>query len=832
MAARAANRNRIKQTATPAATAAKARVATRTNVVRSAAPQTTTQQTPAKPGVAARSAVKQKAVNMGTKVTAATENVVIPENCQNAFYGCMDSFCMLANTSGGRCRCDDRSKDLDAVLEQIQKLDAQSKTLAEEGVERLQRGDAVDAIYAMAEDAANKVTASQKKNQRDLLDAVDNPKKSGKLDLSMFNANIFDTDEIFGDGDDLFDTSMTDKTGGALRSSATKLCTPKIPTECREFSSMLQLVYAQKIKSDCMAYENDLKQQRMNSENLLKTAQKAVRDAAAEAYENANKYDLGQCILRFKQCMTGDEVCGSNFSKCVVNPMLVSSSANKPKQVKTGTTVVEISSMTYDLLNNNKSMCENVLNQCVLVRDKVWNEFLRNVAPELKSAEYVAEDERRRSCVPNVISCIKEQAEQEGYEEGSDSWYLFTSDTTNVEKLCKIQLQQCASDDPQIRASVIEFVKLGLGALRADRCSTAVKNCLKSDTVCHSDYSNCLGVTPEFLWNNCGEIVKPDCTGATAADENGNVTEVSLKKYISQVAAGVLQNLNNDVAARCNQAVNKIMTSKCGGTSTCYSDTMIISESKLSELFDYEISYGSDKVEDVSQLSYKSNPEQYTVKLTKKNDNTTYTCDTTQKTCTFDGTNKELLQNAYNTIITAVETDPEVQRCKTGAYALGFDNELVSAQKDPDNTQDGFGQLTFEHLTDNTIQIVAKGVYDSYLKQKSTAYEKLVDKRAEDTATIMSLYAKNVTDKKTACNELAKGLTDGNSESKRKTSVTAEVLQQKSSCGTDWGSDDCCKVTYDYEECEESDDGKCKKWKSAECNTTSHVTRCYHIYEI
>ena len=148
-------------------------------------------------GVSARAATKQKAVNMGTKIATATENTVVPEECRNAFDGCMDSFCMLANTSGGRCRCDDRSEELDNVLDQIMKLDSQSKTLAEEGVERLQRGDAVEAIYSMAEDAANKVVAGQKKNQKEFLN-TESKSGSKKLDMSVFNSGVFDTDDLFG----------------------------------------------------------------------------------------------------------------------------------------------------------------------------------------------------------------------------------------------------------------------------------------------------------------------------------------------------------------------------------------------------------------------------------------------------------------------------------------------------------------------------------------------------------------------------------------------------------------------------------------------------------
>ena len=133
VAARAANRNRAKQVNNTTT----ARVATRTTAARSAKKTTAATTTggnvsaraarnvaPAKTSgvVSARVATKQKAVNMGTKVSTATENTMIPQECQDSFYGCMDSFCMLDNVSGGRCRCDERSEELDDVLEKIMKL--------------------------------------------------------------------------------------------------------------------------------------------------------------------------------------------------------------------------------------------------------------------------------------------------------------------------------------------------------------------------------------------------------------------------------------------------------------------------------------------------------------------------------------------------------------------------------------------------------------------------------------------------------------------------------------------------------------------------------------
>ncbi len=540
----------------------------------------------------ARAATKQKAVNMGTKITTATENTVVPEECRNAFDGCMDSFCMLANTSGGRCRCDDRSEELDDVLDQIMKLDSQSKTLAEEGVERLQRGDAVDAIYSMAEDAANKVVAGQKKNQKDFLN-TESKSGSKKLDMSMFNSGVFDTDDLFGGlEDNILESDLSDKKGDALRSAATKMCVAKVPSQCKEYSSMLQLVYAQKIKSDCIAYENDLKQQKMNSENLLKTAQKAVRDAAAEAYESKNKYKTtGECVIAFKQCMLGEDACGSGFSKCVIDPTLVSKNASKLYTIKTSKSItVEIAASTYSALEGSRSFCDNVLAQCVDANknDAVWKQFLVNVAPELKAAEYNAEDDSRRNCAKNVVSCIKEQAAGEGFTEGSDNWYIFTSNTANVQNFCKIPLQQCNAygTNKEMEDAVMSFVKLSLNALRADRCTTTIKKCLQDS--CGEDYSECLGYTVGDLKGFCPQdVIGADCSGKTGFEGD------KIYEYVDQVAQGLFLNVDNALTRGCMNAVNTAMTTYCGGTASC-SGTALDFSDIVNKYLTYKLYGGCD----------------------------------------------------------------------------------------------------------------------------------------------------------------------------------------------------------------------------------------------
>ena len=147
--------------------------------------------TAAKPVVAARAGTTQKVINTGTKVSSAAKNVVVSEECQAKYEGCMDAFCMLDNETGGRCICSDKNAEFDAILAEIEKLDEQSYKMATVGVERLEMGDDAEAAMSMAKSVA---------------DSLIEDKTSGKtttrrtLDLSMWDTAVdFDEDaDVFG----------------------------------------------------------------------------------------------------------------------------------------------------------------------------------------------------------------------------------------------------------------------------------------------------------------------------------------------------------------------------------------------------------------------------------------------------------------------------------------------------------------------------------------------------------------------------------------------------------------------------------------------------------
>lgn len=714
-------------------------------------------------------AATQKVINMGTKVAGATENTVVSQECQDAYYGCMDAFCMLDNTSGGRCQCSDRNADLDLVLEEIMALDEQSYAMATEGVERLQMGESADEIMARAKAVADGVINSDKKTL-----GASNKTKVRQLDLNAWKNN-----DLFAEEDDIFagldsvqtvQNDLANKTGDALQKAAADLCAKQIPAQCAKSTSFLQLTYAQKIKSDCSAYENSLKQQRNASAEKLQTAQKALRDAALEAYQNENKYDFGQCVVRFKQCLQTTAECGDDYSGCVADTAILDTLYNKKNSnkgvatttIKTGATSIKISSATYDILNTKKIMCESVTKQCVNANKKgeVWQQVLKDLAPVVYTAEYNAASNNRMNCISTVVSCVQKSCGSQ-WDEQTDNFDACLSDPNSIENYCKLEYQRCGADDAS--GSVREYVMAKLSALKVDKCTQDVKACLTSDNNCGADFSGCVGLDTDSIVNLCDYRLLVSCQ-----DEDRDEDDV--REYIAQIAQGIALNFDNKMATTCQNAVDAAFARVCGeiddGSVCATLDTKFASLNNLlastfvdanNKLYDSleqyvqteGLSIDNGDLNKIFGLKASIRGQDYfsNIKFDKngygglrqneqpmQTDKYFYVDGVTDKDPDIRTDVNMLLgemSNKYSEVINQIESDITVDRCMNGRDVRGFKDNKEAEDKYIANRKEGG---LFSNLTDFVKSQIAAQLINAVMSEyekvdgsRSNLYEEMLD---------------------------------------------------------------------------------------------------------
>ena len=740
------------------------------------------------PAVVSRAAVTtQKVINSGTKVATAIKNTAVNEECQNKYYGCMDAFCMLENTSGGRCICSNRNAELDEILAEIEKLDQQSYQMATYGVEKIEMGSDAEAAIAKAKAVAQESMDSIEKNRK------------RTLDLSLWeNPILLEDTDVF----DIFSTSdsvIEGKTGDSLQRAAHSLCAAQVP-ECSADMDILQLLYAQKVKSDCSAYENSLKQQKNASQTKLATAERALRDAALEQLRAANKYDLGQCTIEFKKCMQTTAGCGDDFAACASvaasdNTNVNKSTSLKAKKysIKGSATTIEITASTYDTLLAKKPLCETVTKQCQSVADQVWGTFLKEVAPAVKSAELIAEDNLRQNCIGNISQCFQKACRDNIDPSDPDGSYdLCLTRPESMLNVCKIPLNACGIDASSAskaeKSQIWDFIVARLASMRVDSCTREVKACLQSEDRCGSDYSQCVGLDTDAIMRMCPYEKLLGCQMVYGETE---IRGSAVYDVIATMVQGVMLNIDNSMLSRCQNAANEAMIKVCGDTENC--NGLAVDSGTGTRSFKYQIcqytginesnntlDWGPvcmDSLDGISEYDLM-NPGNGAIGWAGKLSGTMYWGDIAYtckdggngvSDCAFTteeeyvaalenagipvneenrtiitervyGMEMRALINAVNTAIDAIESDPTVQYCMTGRRVQG----MKIGNDDKSFGQQGRGLGRFPNLTSQMRQTIALSALKNARENYNKRYDSEVARMMKDQVKAAERIDKNI----------------------------------------------------------------------------------------
>ncbi|MCQ2599279.1 MAG: hypothetical protein MJ187_02775, partial [Alphaproteobacteria bacterium] len=533
------------------------------------------------------------------------------------------------------------------------------------------------------------------------------------------------------------------------------------------------------------AYSNTLSQRKTASAQKLQAAQRALREEALEQIQNANKYDLGQCVIEFSKCMQTTAGCGADYTACTsmsvmdnVNSQKSTSAGVKNYQIKGAITNIEITASTYDALMSKKPLCETVTKQCTRVAGQVWDTFLQNVAPQLKSAELIAEDNARQNCIGTISDCFKKACKDNMDPNDPDGSYdMCLSRPETMLNVCKIPLNNCGIDSSNAanaqKSNVWGFVVARLASMRVDSCTTEVKQCLISDDRCGTDYLNCIGLDTDTIIRMCPY---DKLVGCQKVYGDTDITGDKVYEELSTMVQGLMLNIDNNMLTQCQKAANDAMIKVCGDTENC--NGLTVEENMGARSLEYriceysnndgkaEIAYNSCR-NDVSQITdgelgrvngMVGNAQTTLGPITplagvldgtiyweslKVNDDgrlssvEEYLATINETSATSDQKHRlsseiSMLQSNIDSAINAIESDPTVQFCMTGREVQGM--KINNERKNIGGT--GADNARFPELTKQMRLIIAnaalKKAKDNYYKK----YDELNAKMLQDYTTI------------------------------------------------------------------------------------------------
>lgn len=629
----------------------------------------------------------QSAIQQGTTVRTKIEATgLYDQACYDAYFGCMDQFCITDNASGGACNCSDDIVGYNDELAAIQDILDEANRLNTEEVERVKAGADADIIFTGERryDEDGNIL-----DEGEISEAEEKEKKRADL-LSLWNTSIDDSD------DDLWGTStganIADMVGRELYDAANQLCVNQVPESCSGDIAFLQQLYSRQITSDCLGYKNSLAQQRAKAENELASAESAVRNALQESFESANKYDLGQCMVEFKKCMQTADACGENWENCVAT-IAMENMQNNAAVSTAGTTVdtvdtYDITASTMEMLSAKRPICENVLDQCVAVRDQVWPNFLRESAPTIKVAESQAESKFRQSCLTSISECIQTACRDDIAGKGVATMDACLSRPEMARSFCKVEIDPCERMEPLIWG----YVEDKLAAMRVDACTQEVKDCFTADTRCGPNFENCIGMDYDYIHDICPidslVVCKANNPGFSMDD-------------LDDMLMGLYLNIDNSMMDQCQNLVDQKMAEICGSTTDCnrFASDDTIGTGSLRSQKDGSvyrvtgmISFGSivmgdmdgETVGDGEGGTVKLGPGEigvgdYITQIRERNANV-------ENSEGIISAIEEELNNIAGTInrtIDLIESDPEIQYCINGrdlSQITGNDGEMTSGR--------------------------------------------------------------------------------------------------------------------------------------------------------
>lgn len=369
-------------------------------------------------------------------------------SCRAAYRACMDEFCLLDESEGNRCACSDNINKSKTLIQEIQRIQSEADKLYTEGVEREQLGAKAKLVFGQSEAA--------KKSSR-----------ASGISFSDWLNNDTSADSLGADED----------IGGGLYSMAATYCANTL-SKCGTNADMEEALYSRQIVADCKAFDSYLADQKTNAESNKRTAEAAVRKARLEMLDTTNKYNRGECLLAYKSCIADKGGCGANFENC----------------------------LDRDLLGRRANACENVLDQCMAVRDSVLQDWDAESESILTDAAKYADKNARSTCLARIQVCL-----EDGCSTETNSACL--TDVNVAAGICPV-ITECEAMIPGIQSVVNDK----LGYLRTHFCQNDIDKCLQDKCGENFTAPECVGKSATEIAALCPQSMFPSCKNETQFD--------------------------------------------------------------------------------------------------------------------------------------------------------------------------------------------------------------------------------------------------------------------------------------------------------------------------
>ena len=513
--------------------------------------KTNTKNTVARAGTVSRAA---------TSATTETRTGAEYEQCKSAFFACMDQFCQLKNDDYRRCSCSDRITSLQTARDKLQQAGEQL-TAFNENLDIVGKTAAQAAAMNTATEGELALTSDKSKSKA-LLNAIMNSIRGAdtrvenkylvdlnSIDLSVDSSNYF--------GGESSGQIIASYNGVALYSAVFPQCRDTVRAQCND-ASMQRAVnaYLMAIEQDCNTVQTAITKKQKETHAAIRESSSMLDMARAENHKNHNSDEIATCVANVEAAILAEDVCGSNYHKCLDNGEYI--------DVSTGAPIAGVADfyklgemLTFTVGRNNseqklaqisanmmfvsnfekrvKQFAEPALDKCLDDADVVWADYLNKALLDIYYAQQDKVQEIRQGCFDFVSACY-----MNGDTAMTDAMSGLAASQKNI-LTPDVQVLDLKLCDDYIRSCNNMFTKDGINIVQEyvehKKSTDSVLACRAVAKQCFDNYG---GQNYENFYNPRSGLFEsgnaPQWFALYDIKQENNTTKIKCNKYADEIA--------------------------------------------------------------------------------------------------------------------------------------------------------------------------------------------------------------------------------------------------------------------------------------------------------
>ncbi|MBO4746038.1 MAG: hypothetical protein J5613_03140 [Alphaproteobacteria bacterium] len=386
------------------------------------------------------------------------------EDCQAAYFTCMDQFCALQNDTYRRCICSSKLETVKARERALSQTSTQLQDFKDLNIDAILKTPAEVKAMLTASEGEQAYSNSRDKSQSmkqitAISNVLDKTRKnamstSGQLDAGGDIKQIWTTTDLISGA------NIANLTGESLYNAVHSQCAELVRGQCSSEHALniVMSAYGMYIENDCATLLSALDKQSTSANTAIRQTNRDMMIARLENYDAHNSAAINECIAGVRTSLTADTACGENYVHCLdltgrylnrvtgepiytANFYELNDQVSLAGDVLTNATNVKLVAE----LNRKKEFAKKQLETCRDIADEVWDEFMRQAITEIYQGQQARIRQVKNECMDVVNQCYDQTTQQLRDYSNIEEQLLLGDRLELSEEMCEEKMTTCSN---------------------------------------------------------------------------------------------------------------------------------------------------------------------------------------------------------------------------------------------------------------------------------------------------------------------------------------------------------------------------------------------------